>query len=294
MLTSTLHTVNQNPKNIYVEWFKSLQLHICTRLEEIESEFESAEEPQKFVRKSWKRDDETQPNRDGGGGTMAVMQGGRVFEKAGVNFSEVYGEFSKKFAAEIPGADTDPSFWASGISLVIHPLNPFVPIVHMNTRHIMTQKSWFGGGADLTPCIPFDEDTKSFHQGMQDACDAYHPEAHAKYKKWCDEYFYLPHRNEMRGVGGIFFDYVNSGDENADFAFLKQVGINFIDSYVAIVRKRMNTPWTEKDKEIQLHKRGRYVEFNLLHDRGTKFGLMTNGNTEAILMSLPPLASWKV
>jgi coproporphyrinogen III oxidase len=220
------------------------------------------------------------------------MQNGHVFEKAGVNISTVFGQFSKQFQGEIPGTKNDPSFWASGISLVIHPLNPFVPAVHMNTRHIITEESWFGGGADLTPCLPFEEDTNDFHHALKKACDDYAPDAYVKYKEWCDKYFFLPHRNEMRGVGGIFFDYLKSDNQESEFNFLKNVGIAFINVYAKIVRKRMHLPWSEEDKNIQLIKRGRYAEFNLLYDRGTRFGLMTNGNTEAILMSLPPHATW--
>lgn len=274
-------------------WFAELQTHICETLEAIENEFKHPTHlPGQFAFKSWERHDPTQPDNKGGGGKMGIMEGGAVFEKAGVNVSTVYGEFAKEFSHEIPGADKDPSFWASGISLVIHPSNPFVPAVHMNTRHIVTSKSWFGGGADLTPTFPIDEDTKDFHQAMRNACDAYNPDAYAKYKLWCDEYFYLPHRNEARGVGGIFFDYVNSGDVNEDFEFIKAVGKAFIDVYAEIVRRRMRQEWDMDDKYKQLVKRGRYAEFNLLYDRGTRFGLMTNGNTEAILMSLPPVAAW--
>ena len=274
-------------------WFAELQAHICKTLEEIENEFKHPTHlPGQFIYKPWDRNDPTQPDNKGGGGIMGIMEGGAVFEKAGVNISTVYGEFAKEFSHEIPGADKDPSFWASGISLVIHPTNPFVPAVHMNTRHIVTSKSWFGGGADLTPTFPIDEDTKDFHNALRVACDAYNPDAYAKYKLWCDEYFFLPHRNEARGVGGIFFDYINSGDLEIDFEFIKAVGMAFIDVYAQIVRRRMRQEWTMEDKYKQLAKRGRYVEFNLLYDRGTRFGLMTNGNVEAILMSLPPVAAW--
>ncbi len=274
-------------------WFEEIQTHICETLEEIEIEFmHPTHLPGQFAFKSWERHDPTEPDNKGGGGKMGIMEGGAVFEKAGVNVSTVYGEFAKEFCHEIPGADKDPNFWASGISLVIHPSNPFVPAVHMNTRHIVTSKSWFGGGADLTPTFPIDEDTKDFHQSLRTACDAYNSDAYAKYKLWCDEYFYLPHRNEMRGVGGIFFDYVNSGDMSADFEFIKLVGKAFIDVYAKIVRRRMRQEWTIDDKYKQLVKRGRYAEFNLLYDRGTRFGLMTNGNVDAILMSLPPVAAW--
>ena len=274
-------------------WFAELQAHICKTLEEIENEFmHPTHLPGRFTYKPWDRSDPTQADNKGGGGIMGIMEGGAVFEKAGVNVSTVYGEFAKEFCHEIPGAEQDPRFWASGISLVIHPTNPFVPAVHMNTRHIVTSKSWFGGGADLTPTFPIDEDTKDFHNALRNACDAYNPDAYAKYKLWCDEYFYLPHRNEMRGVGGIFFDYVNSGDVDADFEFIKTVGKAFIDVYAQIVRRRMRQEWTMEDKYKQLVKRGRYAEFNLLYDRGTRFGLMTNGNVDSILMSLPPVTAW--
>lgn len=289
-LSNNAHTHIQETAPL---WFSELQKHICETLETIEQELQHPTHlPGRFIYKPWERNDPTQPHEKGGGGTMGIMEGGAVFEKAGVNVSTVYGEFGKEFCHEIPGADKDPHFWASGISLVIHPSNPFVPAVHMNTRHIVTTKSWFGGGADLTPTFPIEEDTKDFHDAMRSACDTYNPDAYAKYKLWCDEYFYLPHRKEMRGVGGIFFDYINSGDVDTDFEFIKSVGKAFIDAYAKIVRRRMRQEWTMEDKYKQLVKRGRYAEFNLLYDRGTRFGLMTNGNTDAILMSLPPVAAW--
>lgn len=270
------------------QWFSSLQNQLIELFEEIEQEATLPQYDQnsaQFVRKPWLRD-------GGGGGTMAVLEG-RVFEKAGVNVSTVFGEFSEEFRSQIPGTEDNPGFWASGISLVIHPRNPHVPIVHMNTRMIQTQKLWFGGGADLTPCFPIEKDTKDFHEAFKKACDEFDPTYYEKYKEWADTYFYLPHRQEPRGVGGIFYDYVNSGDWEQDFAFTQAVGRTFATIYPEIVRRHLNTPWTEEDRIAQLKKRGRYVEFNLLYDRGTLFGLKTGGNVEAILMSLPPIVEWK-
>ncbi len=270
------------------QWFSSLQNQLIELFEEIEQEATLPQYDQnsaQFVRKPWLRD-------GGGGGTMAVLEG-RVFEKAGVNVSTVFGEFSEEFRSQIPGTEDNPGFWASGISLVIHPRNPHVPIVHMNTRMIQTQKLWFGGGADLTPCFPIEKDTKDFHEAFKKACDEFDPTYYEKYKEWADTYFYLPHRQEPRGVGGIFYDYVNSGDWEKDFAFTQAVGRTFATIYPEIVRRHLNTPWTEEDRIAQLKKRGRYVEFNLLYDRGTLFGLKTGGNVEAILMSLPPVVEWK-
>ena len=270
------------------KWFADLRDQICTSLEDLEvaqRELNQEIPPGRFQKKEW-------VHESGGGGTMAILKEGRVFEKAGVNISTVFGEFSEVMRAEIPGADKDPRFWASGISLVIHPRNPHVPIVHMNTRMIVTTKLWFGGGGDLTPVFPDQKDTFDFHQVFKNICDSYEVGSHEKFKKWCDDYFFLPHRNEARGVGGIFYDYVNSGNWAKDFEFTKQVGLGFLKIYPEIVKRHYETPWTETEKKQQLQKRGRYVEFNLLYDRGTQFGLKTGGNTEAILMSMPPVAQW--
>ncbi|MCE2716353.1 MAG: oxygen-dependent coproporphyrinogen oxidase [Pseudomonadota bacterium] len=271
-------------------WYSDLQNQICHALETIEQESLALPlydqwQPETFEKRSW---DYSQS----GGGQMRVLQNGRVFEKAGVNVSCVWGEFSKEFAKEIPGAEEDPRFWASGISLVIHPRNPYVPIVHMNTRHIVTTKSWFGGGADLTPSMPLEEDTAAFHQAFKECCDSHDAGYYDRFKQWCDEYFYLKHRKEMRGIGGIFYDYVNTGDFEADKAFNKSVGETFLKVYPKIVRRRMEMTWGDVETQKLQHKRSRYVEFNLIYDRGTHFGLKTGGNTDAILMSMPPSASW--
>ncbi len=223
---------------------------------------------------------------------MSVMRG-RVFEKVGVNISTVDGKFSDEFSGQIRGAkESDGQFWASGVSLVAHMRSPLVPAVHMNTRHIRTSVGWFGGGADLTPMVPNDEDTKDFHAALRAACDAHGEDYYARFKKWCDEYFYLPHRNEPRGVGGIFYDHHDTDDWDADFAFTQDVGKAFRDIYPQLVRRHKDREWTAEQREHQLVRRGRYAEFNLIYDRGTTFGLKTGGNTEAILMSLPPEAKW--
>jgi coproporphyrinogen III oxidase len=269
-------------------WFVALRDCICAAFEAIEDEFAGAQPgtspPGRFERTDWQRP-------GGGGGTIAVMRG-CVFEKIGVNISTVSGEFSPEFRHEIPGASEDPRFWASGISLVAHMASPLVPAAHMNTRHIVTSKAWFGGGADLTPIYPDPPAADQFHLALAAACDSYEHEAYARYRKWCDEYFFLKHRGEPRGVGGIFFDYLNSGDWERDFAFVCSVGEAFLAVFAEIVRQRMWLPWTAEQRAHQLVRRGRYVEFNLLYDRGTVFGLRTGGNPEAILMSLPPLAAW--
>ncbi len=269
-------------------WFRSLRDQICAEFESIETEMGSSAQ---FKRKPWTKDADPQALLKGGG-EISLMHGA-VFEKVGVNISEVYGHFSEEFRKQIPGGDeSGGAFWAAGISLVAHMASPLVPAVHMNTRMIVTSKQWFGGGADLTPMIPDDADTADFHAALKQCCDRHSPTYYPEYKAWADRYFFLPHRNEPRGIGGIFYDYLNTGDWEADFAFTRDVGTSFLDIYPRLVRRSMKKPWTPEQREIQLVKRGRYVEFNLLYDRGTTFGLKTGGNTEAILMSLPPEVKW--
>jgi coproporphyrinogen III oxidase len=279
-------------------WFEALRDRICAAFEAIEDAHAGPGEAGRFKRSAWKRpvqDGAEALDTDGGGGVMSMMHG-RVFEKVGVNVSTVWGEFSADFRAQIPGAAEDPRFWASGVSLVAHMRSPLVPAVHFNTRMLVTTRGWFGGGGDLTP-MRLDtpqalEDAADFHAALQAACDRHDPTYYANFKAWCDRYFYLPHRQEPRGAGGIFFDHVFSGDADADFAFVRDVGEAFLDVYPRIVRRRMGLSWTAAEREHQLVRRGRYVEFNLIHDRGTLFGLKTGGNVEAILMSLPPEVRW--
>lgn len=283
-------------KQKVAEWFATLQSQICNEFEQLEREANSGYyigEPALFEFENWKRGDGAE---DLGGGRAGMMRG-RLFEKVGVHTSVVQGEFTKEFASQIPGTKDDLNFWAAGISLIAHMKNPRVPAVHMNTRYIVTKKDWFGGGADLTPTlseqrVQRNPDAIAFHKGMKEACERYPSVDYNAYKKWCDEYFHLAHRDEPRGTGGIFYDRHNSGDWDEDFAFTKDVGLEFCETYTKIVRRRMNENWSEQERDEQLVLRGRYVEFNLLYDRGTTFGLKTGGNVETILSSMPPLVKW--
>ena len=269
-------------KKLARNWFKTLQEVICQEIEELEGKKNI------FKIKNWERGIKSNE----GGGQFRILENGKIFEKVGVNFSEVYGKFSKEFRSRIPGGEKSPKFWAAGISIVMHMQNPHVPAMHFNTRYIYTSHGWFGGGMDVTPCLKDDSLEKWFHKELKVSCDKHNKNYYKKYKKWCDKYFYLPHRKEPRGIGGIFFDYKKDNWEK-DFSFVREVGISFKNIFREIVLKKYKKKWSNKQKEIQLEKRGRYVEFNLLYDRGTKFGLQTNGNVEAILMSLPPIAKWK-
>ena len=269
-------------KKLVKNWFKVLQDIICKDIEELEGKKNI------FKSKIWFRN----KSKNEGGGEFRILENGKIFEKVGVNFSEVYGKLSKKFKKKIPGTNKNANFWASGISVVMHMKNPHIPAMHFNTRYIYTSHGWFGGGMDITPCIKDNILKKWFHNELKKTCNKHNKNYYKKYKKWCDNYFYLPHRNEPRGIGGIFFDYKKNNWEK-DFSFVRDIGIAFKNISKNVVLKKKRKKWTKKQKNIQYFKRGRYVEFNLLYDRGTKFGLQTGGNVEGILMSLPPLAKWK-
>ena len=269
-------------KKLARNWFKTLQEVICQEIEELE------EKKNIFKIKDWERGKKSNE----GGGQFRILENGKIFEKVGVNFSEVYGKFPKEMRKNIPGAKNIPNFWASGISIVMHMKNPHVPTMHFNTRYIYTTFGWFGGGIDITPCVNDPKEKKWFHNELKKTCNKHNKNYYKKYKKWCDKYFYLPHRKETRGIGGIFFDYKNDNWEK-DFSFVRNIGLCFLDCAKNIIERKINSKWSKKQKNDQLYKRGRYIEFNLLYDRGTKFGLNTGGNIKAILMSLPPMAKWK-
>ena len=269
-------------KDLTSNWFKMIQESICHSISDLENNNIS------FKSTRWKKN----KKKDEGGGEFRILKDGKIFDKVGVNYSKVYGKFPKNFQKKILGAKKNPSFWASGISVVMHMKNPHIPAMHFNTRYICTTQDWFGGGIDVTPSIKDENEKKEFHKTLKKMCERHNKNYYAKYKKWCDEYFYLPHRKETRGIGGIFFDYKKNNFEK-DFKFTRDIGITFQSIFEKIIRKKIKKKWTYKEKEMQYLKRGRYVEFNLLYDRGTKFGLQTGGNIDGILMSLPPLAKWK-
>ena len=277
-------------KKLASRWFDLLQQTICYEFEKIECDFgkRTGKKPKYFEKKIWQKS----KTKNEGGGKFATIKNGLIFDSVGVNFSEVSGKFHKKFRSQILGTKKYSNYWASGISVVAHMKNPKIPAIHFNTRFIVTSKSWFGGGIDATPSAKDQKETKLFHKKIQVMCNKHNKKYYLKYKKWCDNYFYLPHRKERRGIGGIFFDY-KRGNWKKDFNFVRDVGLCFLDNAKTIIRKKMYKKWTNKQKNDQLIKRGRYVEFNLLYDRGTKFGLNTGGNAEAILMSLPTTARWK-
>ena len=280
---------NKNKEQVE-KWFKTLRDQICKSFEEIEDNFQHKlvkEKPGRFIRKKWDR----LKNNKGGGGEISMMKG-RIFEKVGVNISTVYGNFSKEFRKEVPGCKKNPKFWASGISLVAHLHSPFITAAHFNTRYIITSKSWFGGGTDITPTMPDIKNINLFHNSLKKTCSMHNKKYYPKFKKWCNEYFYLKHRKETRGAGGIFFDHINTNNWKEDFEFTKDIGKCFLEIYPNIIKNNIKKTWTKNDREKLLIKRGRYVEFNLLYDRGTQFGLKTEGNVEAILMSMPPKAKW--
>ena len=275
-------------KKLASTWFSILQETICYEFEKIEFDFakKKNKKPKFFIKKKWIK------SLNQGGGEYRIMKKGLIFDKVGVNYSQVSGKFDKKFKSQILGANKNPNYWASGISVVAHMKNPRIPAMHFNTRFIVTTKNWFGGGMDATPSMKDDYEKKLFHNKIKIMCNKHSKKYYLKYKEWCDNYFYLPHRKETRGIGGIFFDYKKNNWEK-DFNFIKDVGLCFLDCSTTIIRRKMFLNWNEKQKNLQRIKRGRYVEFNLLYDRGTKFGLNTGGNVEAILMSMPPEAEWE-